>query len=305
MIQCKICNKEFNNYAGLGSHITRIHNIIKSDYYLKYIDSKFPKCENCENKAAFINLHKGFSKYCSCKCANSNNLKILNWKLNNIKKYGVDNTSKLDIIKEKIKLTKIEKYGYSTNLITPEQKIKTKEKLLERYGVDNPTKSEIIRNKIQQTCLERYGFTSYSKTEKFKQETSDFNRTHTFKHTARYYYNNCWFDSSWELGYYIWLLDNNIEFKYHPDIYFEYEYNNKIYRYYPDFLINDKLYEIKGDHFFDKNNNYINPYNNKMNDKAFAKYQCMLKNNVKILKYKDIAFILNKYGKKYFRQFKI
>ena len=303
-LQCKICNKKFISYAGLGSHITRIHNITKSDYYLKYIDSTIPKCENCGNITAFRNLHDGFSRYCSCKCANSNNTKILNWKLNNIKKYGVDNTSKLDVVKEKTKLTCMEKYGYSTNLITPEQKIKTKEKILEYYGVDNPIKSKTVRNKIQKTCLERYGVTSYSKTEKFKNEVSEFNRTHKFKHTSKYYYNNCWFDSSWELGYYIWLSDNNIPFEYHPDIYFEYEYNNKIYKYYPDFLINNELYEIKGDHFFDKEGNYINPYNNKKNDKAFAKYQCMLKNNIKILKYKDIAFILNKYGKKYFKQFK-
>lgn len=85
--------------------------------------------------------------------------------------------------------------------------------------------------------------------------------------------------------------------KNHPNIYFEYEYNNKKYKYYPDFLVNNELYEIKGDHFFDENNNYINPFNKEKNNKAFAKYQCIIKNNVKFLKYKDIAFILNKYGK--------
>lgn len=304
-IHCKICNKKFINYAGLGSHITTMHNISKSDYYLKYINSEIPKCETCGNNTTFINLNKGFSRFCSCKCANSNNNKILKWKLNNIKKYGVDNTSKLENVIEKTKQTCLEKYGYSTNLITPEQKQKTKEKLIEHYGVDSPVKSEIIRNKMKNTCIERYGFTSYSKTEEFKQNISEFNRTHTFKRTSKYYYNNSWFDSSWELAYYIWLTDNNINFIYHPNVYFEYEYNNKTYKYYPDFLINNELYEIKGDHFFDKDNNYINPFNNKNNTKAFLKYQCMLKNNIKILRYKDISFILNKYGKKFLKQFKI
>lgn len=40
--------------------------------------------------------------------------------------------------------------------------------------------------------------------------------------------------------------------KNHPNIYFEYEYNNKKYKYYPDFLVNNELYEIKGDHFLTK-----------------------------------------------------
>lgn len=304
-IYCKLCFKEYNDYRILGIHIVKCHNITKEEYYLKYINNNISKCKNCGNKTSFINLNKGFSKFCSRKCANSNSEKIIRWKLNNIKKYGVDNTAKLDTIKEKTKQTCLEKYGYSTPLIVPEQKIKTKEKLIEYYGVDSPVKSDIILSKIQKTCLERYGFTSYSKTEKFRQDTSEFNRTHRFNRSSKYYYNNCWFDSSWELAYYIWLTDNNIMFEYHPNIYFEYEYNNKKYKYYPDFLVNNELYEIKGDHFFDENNNYINPFNKEKNNKAFAKYQCIIKNNVKVLKYKDIAFILNKYGKKYFKQFKV
>ena len=82
-LYCKICNTCFVNYAGLGIHITKMHNIAKDEYYLKYINSEVPKCENCGNITTFINLRKGFSRYCSCKCANSNSTKILNWKLNN------------------------------------------------------------------------------------------------------------------------------------------------------------------------------------------------------------------------------
>ena len=86
MIQCKICDKNFINLAGLGSHITQIYEISKSDYYLKYINNKIPECENCGKIINFINLNKGFARFCSCKCANSNSNKILQWKLNNIKK---------------------------------------------------------------------------------------------------------------------------------------------------------------------------------------------------------------------------
>ena len=76
----------------------------------------------------------------------------------------------------------------------------------------------------------------------------------------KYLYNNINFDSSWELAYYIWLTDNNIEFEYQPNISFEYMVNGKIHKYFPDFLINDEYIEIKGNQFFDKDNNLINPY---------------------------------------------
>ena len=60
-IECKICFKQFKNLAGLGSHITRFHDITKSEYYLKYIDNTEPLCKNCGNVCNFLNLQKGFN----------------------------------------------------------------------------------------------------------------------------------------------------------------------------------------------------------------------------------------------------
>jgi len=72
------------------------------------------------------------------------------------------------------------------------------------------------------------------------------------------------------------------------------DYIGKERSYIPDFKITDEngeqVIEIKGDHFFDKEGNFFDPYNKTeegyYNDKS--KYECMLKNKVKILKSEDL-----------------
>ena len=125
----------------------------------------------------------------------------------------------------------------------------------------------------------------------------------------KYTYNKIKFDSSWEIAYYIWLKDHNIDFEYQPDISFEYEYNNKKHRYYPDFLVEDEIQEIKGTHFFencDSNNKMICPYNRDLDDFIEAKHQCMIKNNIKIITdcTEYLNYIKNTYGNDYIKQFK-
>lgn len=63
------------------------------------------------------------------------------------------------------------------------------------------------------------------------------------------YYNNIWFDSSWELAYYLWMVEvNNIEPARNKKIYFDYLDANGIQRRTkPDFVLpNGELIEIKG-----------------------------------------------------------
>lgn len=58
------------------------------------------------------------------------------------------------------------------------------------------------------------------------------------------------FDSIYEIAYYIWLVDNNIRFKYEPDMSILYIFDGKQHWYMPDFIVEGKIIEIKGDHFF-------------------------------------------------------
>lgn len=60
------------------------------------------------------------------------------------------------------------------------------------------------------------------------------------------WYDNIYFDSSWELSYYIYCKDHNIEIKRCKE-YFLYEAEDNVERkFYPDFIVNSEIIEIKG-----------------------------------------------------------
>lgn len=63
--------------------------------------------------------------------------------------------------------------------------------------------------------------------------------------TKKGWYMGIWCDSSWELAFLIYHLDKcNKIIK--NETHFEYEFNNKKYKYYPDFILNGEYCEIKG-----------------------------------------------------------
>lgn len=100
------------------------------------------------------------------------------------------------------------------------------------------------------------------------------------------YYKGFQCDSSYELAYVIYCLDHNIQIERCKE-YFEYEYQGKKHRYYPDFVVNDEIVEIKGF------------WNGRVNAKRDA---VLLQNRkYKILFPKDMDFIFKyieeKYGK--------
>lgn len=138
---------------------------------------------------------------------------------------------------------------------------------LEKYGVDNPNKIPEVREKIRKTCYERFG--------QYWNHQYD-----------RYCYDGKVFDSSWELKYYTYLKKSGKNFKYHPNLGIKYiGEDGKEHLYEPDFLIDGKIFEIKGDHFF-KEGVLVNPYDNFK--PQIKKQECMKKNNVIILKQKDL-----------------
>ena len=110
------------------------------------------------------------------------------------------------------------------------------------------------------------------------------------------------FDSNWERKLYEFLVANDVEFEYHPRQLFYYEYDGKKYRYMPDFRINGKFYEVKGDQFFrfneetGKEEMFVPWRSKRLTDEQYrwicrkseVKHQCMIANNVTILRGKDI-----------------
>ena len=245
-------------------------------------------------------------------------------KKTNNEKYGVDYYSQTNISKERYKQTCQDNWGVNYFFQTKEQKEKSKQTCQKRYGADYYSQTEECQEKIKQTCLEKYGVEWYSQTDYIKEKSKQtcqekygvdyysqtkehkkkskqtcqkrygadyYSQTHECaqKRRKRIQYDNLTFDSSWEIEVYKFCKENNIPCEYQPNIQFEYEYDGKTHTYQPDFLINGKIYEIKGEQFFDGDKMVCHFNRNEYNDGlAESKHQCMIKNNVIILRKQHI-----------------
>lgn len=248
-------------------------------------------------------------------------------KLTCLKKYGVETPLQSKDIEQKRDKTNMSLFGsekFKSNMINKHgtdkyrNNNKAQETCLKKYGVKNPFQSDEIKDKIKQTNVEKYGVENISllntTTEKRKNTNLqkygiDWPFLHSNVGTCKYTYDNEYFDSSWELIYYIWLTDHNVKFRYHPDKYFSYIHNDKEHKYYPDFLVNDTFVEIKGLQFFENcniENNMINPYDRSLDEVYEAKHKCMLANNVKIITNIDEyeKYVNEKYTSDYVKLFK-
>lgn len=107
----------------------------------------------------------------------------------------------------------------------------------------------------------------------------------------KYFYDNIYFDSLPEIIFYMWAKSKNKKIITHGNIYFPYKYNGKIFKYYPDFYLeDDDIYiEIKGEHFFDSDGNMICPYNRNRDPEFQQKFKLMKTiSNLKIIKDKEL-----------------
>ena len=327
MIKCIICNTDCKNYIGLSTHI-RKHNLTTKQYYDLYLKQENEgKCLICGKETKFRRISLGYNKCCN-KCFNHSPLKVIHTKETNLKKYGVTCTLHTLEMENNVRKIILDKYGNETYFNSNDYKEKRIKKLNEKYNfIENnyinvfqiPEIKEKIKNtlisrtidekdatqqKRKETCLEKYGTEHWTKNKEwinnfqnnYYLKTGYYNPNQNpeifNKRFSKYKYNNLYFDSSWELAYYIWLKDNNIEFKYHSGLYFEYTENNKIHKYYPDFILKDKIVEIKSDYLLNEKCKF------KISEE---KINCMKEHNVTIFCKNEIMtflnYIKNKYGK--------
>jgi hypothetical protein len=121
---------------------------------------------HCGNKTKFMGtLRKGFSKFCSQKCASNSDEVKNKIKKTSLEKYGVEHHLKLKTQLDKQRKTNLEKYGYE-NIFNDKEIIK--KTIIKKYGVDNPFKSDVIKEKIKKTSLEKYGVDNPSKNDDVK-----------------------------------------------------------------------------------------------------------------------------------------
>lgn len=204
----------------------------------------------------------------------------------------------------------MEKYGVKNAFQSKEVKTKIKETNLLRLGVDNPAKSLVVQTKIRETLFKKLGVTHQMKNSTIREKTS---KTCIARYgkicfpQAKYEYNNEIFDSSWELAFYIYYKDYNLSIIRNKARFFTYSYNGKSYKYFPDFLIQNRIFEIKGQHFFNESGQMTNPFNSNDNARVAEKQKCIEQNNIILIRdcSKYLNYINEKYGKNLLKSFRV
>lgn len=193
----------------------------------------------------------------------------------NLKLYGSECVLSNKEIQEKIKTTCKERYGEESYIKTTEMREKSIQTMKDKYNVEYTAQSKELRNKMEQSCLVNYGV-------KYPYQNYEIYNKSQFKKIK---YDNITFDSKWELYYYKYLKESQINFIYHPKMNLWYEFNGKKHKYYPDFYLIDeqKIVEIKSDYLY---NEML-----KENTKENEKLKLMKSLNVIILQSKELKEI--------------
>ena len=303
---CKFCGFPCKNIRCFTNHL-RSHKVDNEEYYNNFLktDKDNSGVCFCGKTTKFYGLNVGYAKFCSNSCSRKSKETQNKVKQTNKEKYGIENYNNREKAKNTCKL----KYKCDTVWQAKTTKNKIKQTNLNKFGCEFATQSPIIREKIENTCIKKYGVKTPLKNaevkEKIKKTNIKLYGTSNPNHNHFYVFDNINFDSSYELVYYIWLKDHNIDFEYQPNVKFEYYYNG-FKNYYPDFLVEDNYVELKGLHFFenrDETKKMINPYDRTQDDFFEAKHQCMIKYEVTIITNvnKYIKYVRQKYGKNFIK----
>lgn len=205
----------------------------------------------------------------------------------NLEKYGIENPFQAEIFKEKSKKTCQERYG--TNYYT--QCNESKQRHNEYWQNLSQEAKNNIQEKVEATMIERYGVRRYAQTIEFHVQSQH-----------KYIYKDELFDSLPELALWIYAKDHYIEIVREP-CKISYEFEGTTHYYFPDFLYDGKLLEIKGDQFFDDSTGkMICPFCREQDDLFEAKHQCMIKNNIIIWRPKQYQFAIDYFNSKYIKE---
>ena len=239
----------------------------KNNELIEWLSSN-PRCECC-GKVMTKKFRSG--RFCSISCANKRNHS--------------------EETKNKIRLST------RGSKRSAEQTILRKERNLERY-YESPKVCNYCGKELpfEQRNLK---YCSIECRESGMAESS-FNKLHridTSKHWRGNFkwgtYKGFWCDSSWELAFVMYCLDNGINVVQNHD-FFNYTYEGKTHRYTPDFIIDGTYIEIKG-YFTDKDREKL--------------LQFPKDKNIKLITNKDIKKYINyaksKYGIRYFELYDI
>ena len=204
---------------------------------LKNLQVVLYHCSNCGKEQLVQFRHYHINKLCPT-CGRRKNNKSSNpevikkRKETCLKKYGKNYNKE---IAKRQQESMIKKYGNKQTMLIPELKNKVISTQNEKYnGVG--FSSKYIHDKTMKSGKEK---NSYSKSSFWKNKSEDEIRDIVSKMNKRYVYNNITFDSSWELAFYIYNIDNGKEIKRENKI-IKYIENNKEHKYIIDFTVENK-----------------------------------------------------------------
>lgn len=154
-VKVKTSGKSIPYYRNLGykcGHNTEIE--VKIEDLQKGSHIKIRALCNYCNEAKLVDYIQYNKLIENCGFFSCNECKNIKTKESNLKKYGVENISQLESVKEK-----------------------KKETCLEHYGVESPLQSKEVLKKLQNTCVEKYGshcsFMNQEVRETFKKNMMD------------------------------------------------------------------------------------------------------------------------------------
>lgn len=307
---CEVCGKEtvcqFQNFKGTKCPHCRGGEKLK-ERFLNYDWS----IRNAKAKQTFLEKYG---------VENPNQIEQVRQKIEqtNLKKYGVKHVFQAKEVQEKIKQTCLERYGTDHFFQAEEVKEKIRQTQIERYGKWYTSTNE-YKQKCEQTCLKKYGVPSHNQAKVCKEKMMQTFLNHygvdnvrksvymAQHRKQRYEYDNIRFDTMPELAFYIYWTDLG-KIVEHNSVSFSYFLDGKVHKYFPDFKIDEDLYEIKGDQFLKEDGTWQNPFDHSQ-DKLFeAKHQCAIKNHVHILYGQDyqkyIDYVVKTYSKDFLEIFK-
>lgn len=269
---CKYCGKEFRNARALGGHINGCkknphrESIIKTRVQTskEHFNNRNPiskyilKCQVCGEIYTLELRKKQFEsgKYkhcCSKKCAHSRYMteylkkKISDGVKSHVYKHGwiggkrgpnkqLLNENNYDCID-----------GYMINC-TCEQCNKSfstfRTKSAHKYFLGDTYYSTRFCSK---ECSDKHKHKLLSEQSKTRCDKHEFGgkNNETYKKHKHGWYNGIYCGSSYELAFVLYYIDMGYVVK-RCELKLQYEYKGKIYNYYPDFEINNDIYEIKG-----------------------------------------------------------
>ena len=269
---CKYCSKEFETSVKLGGHVSRCSMNPNSKQVYKKVgqknaehaqiniyDIQCPVCGKYKQIRMSLNTYikSKYTKTCSNECAH---------------KLTIQNT---DIEKRNKNISNGVKKYVQTHITTTYKKCRYCGKI---FIKQERGKSDYCSVE----CMKSARFEKLSHAAK-KREFGGYHEN-SIKKYHHGNYKGIHYDSSWELAYIIYCLDHNIDIK-RCDIVRYYEINGVRKRYFPDFIVNNEIIEIKGF------------YNNVSKIKAEQNpdIKILLENDMKIY----IDYAISIYGKEF------